>query len=74
MAKSSKKSPQQQTNAYLKYSQLGIQMAVMIGLCGWLGYKMDQWWNNGKSLFIVIMIFIGAFGAFYQLYKSLPKE
>lgn len=62
------------TNAYLKYSQLGIQLAATIALCGWLGYKMDQWWNNEKPLFIIIMIFIGAIGAFYQLYKSLPKD
>ncbi|PIQ48013.1 MAG: hypothetical protein COW03_12420 [Cytophagales bacterium CG12_big_fil_rev_8_21_14_0_65_40_12] len=61
-------------NNYLKYSQLGIQLFVTIALCGWLGYKMDEWWNNGKALFVIIMIFVGSAGAFYQLYKSLPKE
>uniref|UniRef100_UPI004047626C AtpZ/AtpI family protein n=1 Tax=Roseivirga sp. TaxID=1964215 RepID=UPI004047626C len=65
-----KKSP----NNYLKYSQLGIQLFVTIALCGWLGYKMDEWWNNGKALFVIIMIFVGSAGAFYQMYKSLPKE
>ena len=61
-------------NNYLKYSQLGIQLFVTIALCGWLGYKMDEWWNNGKALFVIIMIFVCSAGAFYQLYKSLPKE
>lgn len=61
-------------NNYLKYSQLGIQLFVTIALCGWLGYKMDEWWNNGKALFVIIMIFVGSAGAFYQLYKSLPRE
>lgn len=61
-------------NNYLKYSQLGIQLFVTIALCGWLGYKMDEWWNNGKALYVIIMIFVGSAGAFYQLYKSLPKE
>ena len=72
--KSEKKPLKSAGNAYLKYSQLGIQLFVTIGLCGWLGYKMDEWWNNGKSLYIIIMIFIGAFGAFYMLFKSLPKD
>lgn len=62
------------TNNYLKYSQLGIQLFVTIGFCGWLGYKMDQWWNNGKPLFILIMIFLGTTGAIYQLYRSIPKD
>jgi hypothetical protein len=61
-------------NNYLKYSQLGIQLFVTIGLCGWLGYKMDEWWNNGNALYVIIMIFVGSAGAFYQMYKSLPKE
>ena len=61
-------------NNYLKYSQLGIQLFVTIALCGWLGYKMDEWWNYGKALYVIIMIFVGSTGAFYQMYKSLPKE
>ena len=59
---------------YLKYSQLGVQLFVTIGACGWLGYKMDQWWNHGKPLFILLMIFIGTVGAIYQLYRSIPKD
>ncbi|OEK06864.1 AtpZ/AtpI family protein [Roseivirga misakiensis] len=62
------------SNNYLKYSQLGIQLFLTIGICGWLGYKMDSWWNNGKPLFIILMILIGTTGAIYQLYKSLPKH
>jgi hypothetical protein len=66
--------PKNEPNNYLKYSQLGIQLFVTIGLCGWLGFKMDQWWNEGKALYLIIMIFVGSTGAFYQMYKSLPKE
>jgi hypothetical protein len=68
------KLPKKEPNNYLKYSQLGIQLFVTIGLCGWLGYKMDGWWNDGKALYVIIMIFVGSIGAFYQMYKSLPKE
>jgi len=65
---------QKNSNSYLKYSQLGLQLFVTIGLCGWLGYKMDQWWNGGRALFVIIMVLIGTGGAIYQLYRSLPKE
>ncbi|NVK84105.1 MAG: AtpZ/AtpI family protein [Cytophagia bacterium] len=61
-------------NGYLKYSQLGLQLFLTIGLCGWLGYKMDQWWNGGNSLFVILMVLIGAGGGIYQLYRSLPKD
>jgi len=57
-------------NAYLKYSGLGLQFFITIGICGWLGYKMDQWWRQGRPLFIIIMIFVGFIGGFYQLIKA----
>ncbi|WP_268122978.1 AtpZ/AtpI family protein [Roseivirga pacifica] len=62
------------TNNVFKYSQLGFQLFAVIGLFTWLGYKMDEWWNNGKPLFLIIMMFLGAFGGFYQLFRSLPKD
>ncbi|MDB4447796.1 AtpZ/AtpI family protein [Roseivirga sp.] len=61
-------------NSYLKYSQLGIQLFLTIGVCAWLGFKMDESWNNGKPLFIILMILVGTTGAIYMLYKSLPKD
>ncbi|GHE54180.1 MULTISPECIES: AtpZ/AtpI family protein [Roseivirga] len=68
------KRPSKEPNQYLKYSQLGLQLFVTIGICGWLGYKMDEWWNDGRSLFVILMVLVGATGAIYQLYRSLPKD
>ena len=61
-------------NSYLKYSGLGLQLFVTIGLFGWLGYKMDQNWNDDKPLFIIIMILLGIIVGFYQFYKTVNKK
>ena len=60
-------------NAFLKYSGLGLQFFITIAICGWLGYKMDQWWRQGRPLFIIVMIFIGTVGGFYQLYQATKE-
>ena len=60
--------------SYLKYSGLGLQLFITIGIFGWLGYEMDKGWNEGSPLFIIIMIFLGIVGGFYQFFKSVNKE
>lgn len=62
--------PQKSPNELLKYSGLGMQFFLTIAICGWLGYKMDQYWREGKPLFMIIMIFLGTVGGFYQLYRA----
>lgn len=68
------KKTKSKVNDYFKYSQLGLELFVTIGISGFIGYKMDEWWHNGKPLWLLVMIGIGAVGAFYRLYKSLPKD
>lgn len=62
-----------ETNDFLKYSGLGLQLFITIGICGWIGYELDGWLREGRPLFIIILIFAGAIGGFYQLYKSIVK-
>lgn len=66
--------PKPSVNDYLKYSQLGLELFVTIGITGFLGHQMDEWWNQGRPLWILVMIGVGAVGAFYRLFKSLPKD
>ena len=61
------------SNDFLKYSGLGMQFFIAMAICGWLGYKMDLWWRQGRPLFIIIMIFAGAAGGFYQLIKATRR-
>jgi len=66
--------PDPNNKSYLKYSGLGLQLFVTIGFFGWLGYEMDQYWNDDQPLFIIIMIFLGIIGGFYQFYKAVNHK
>ena len=69
-----KKKETDKANDFLKYSGLGLQFFLTIAICGWLGYKMDASWRDGKPLYIILMVFLGLGGAFYQLYRTIKKD
>ena len=59
---------------YLKYSGLGLQLAVLIGLAYWLGHKADLAWMGGKPVFAILLIVLVFGASIYKLYKELfPK-
>lgn len=62
------------SNDFLKYSGLGLQFFLTIAICGWLGYKMDEWWRDGRSLYVILMVFLGLGGAFFQLYRAMKND
>ncbi len=61
-------------NTYLKYSSLAIQMVVVIGLFGWLGYKLDHYLEFQFPVFLLTFIMLAFAGMVYQLYRSLDKS
>jgi F0F1-type ATP synthase assembly protein I len=63
-----------QYNPYLKYSGLAVQLLAAIGICGWVGYKIDQWLNLKLPIFMLILGLLGFGGTIYQVYRSLNKE
>jgi F0F1-type ATP synthase assembly protein I len=63
-----------QYNNYLKYSGLAVQLLATIGVCGWLGYKLDQWLELKYPVFMLILGFLGFGGIMYQVYRSINKE
>ena len=69
-------SPQKPPNNFLKYSNLGIQMAVTIGVGCWGGYKLDQIYNNKTPVFTIVLSLISIFAALYLVLKDFikPKE
>ncbi len=62
------------TNSYLKYSSLGIQMLVAIGLLGWLGYLLDNYLKLKFPAFMLLFGFIGFGGMMFQIYRSVKRE
>lgn len=61
-------------NSYLKYSGLAIQMVVVIGVFGWLGYKLDQYLGLNFPAFLLSFIFLAFIGMMVQLYRSIDKS
>jgi F0F1-type ATP synthase assembly protein I len=65
---------QNQYNSYLKYSGLAIQLLAAIGICGWVGYKIDQWLALKYPVFMLVLGFLGFGGSLYQVYRSINKD
>ena len=61
-------------NSYLKYSSLALQLLIVIGVFGWLGYKLDQYLGMKFPAFM-LLFGIGAFGwMMFQVYRSINKD
>lgn len=63
-----------QPNSLIKYSGLGLQMLVTLGVGAWLGLKLDQYLELKYPVFLIIFVFLLFGGLMYQLYKTLNKD
>ena len=62
-----------QYNSYLKYSGLAVQLLVTIGVCGWIGHKVDEWMSLKYPVFMLILGFLGFAGTMYQIYRAINR-
>jgi ATP synthase protein I len=61
-------------NQFLKYSSLGIQLLVTIGLAAYLGLKLDQHLQLKFPAFLLSFVLLSFAGMMYQLYRTFNKE
>jgi uncharacterized membrane protein (DUF106 family) len=61
-------------NQYLKFSAMGIQMAVTIALFAWLGNFLDKKYETDQPFFTAGLSLLGVFVALYLMLKQLPKK
>jgi F0F1-type ATP synthase assembly protein I len=61
-------------NTFIKYSGLGLQMLVSIGIGAWLGMKLDRYLELKFPVFLVTFVFLIFGGLMFQLYRSLNKD
>jgi len=76
MVESQEPSPRKKLNhynSYLKYSGLAIQLLVVIGVFGWLGYQIDRWLGLRFPVFMLLLGLLGFAGIMYQIYRSLNR-
>ena len=67
------KESKKQLNAYAKYSTLGIQMAVIIGGCVWLGTFLDGKYNPGGQGWTLGLSLFGVAAALYQVLNGVIR-
>lgn len=62
-----------QINYYAKYSALAFQMAVIIGLGTFGGYKLDQLLGLKFKIFTILLALVSVIAAIYYAVKDLLK-
>jgi F0F1-type ATP synthase assembly protein I len=62
-----------QTNGYLRYSGLGIQLLAAIGVAGWAGYELDQYLQIKFPAFMLLFGFLAFGGMMFQIYRSINR-
>lgn len=62
-----------QLNAYVKYTGMGFQMIVIIGLFTYAGYKIDESAHHSVKWVTAILSLTGVFISLYLVIVSLKK-
>jgi len=60
-------------NTYVKYTGLGFQMLVIIGIFVWAGTKLDERAANEKPVFTAILAVVGVIASLYISLKDIVK-
>ena len=60
-------------NKFLKYSSLGLQLLLTIGLAAWVGFKIDSYLEIKFPVFLLSFVFLSFGGMMYRLYKSINQ-
>ena len=55
----------------IKYSNMVIQMGVIIGVFAYAGHYLDLKFNTSKKYWTMVFALAGVFGAIYQMIRKL---
>jgi hypothetical protein len=58
-------------NNYIKYSGLGFQMIVILGIFSFAGYKIDEYLHHQVQWVTAVLSLCGVFVSLYIVLKSL---
>ena len=65
------KKPKKQLNKYAKFSNLAIQMFVIIGLGTYIGVKLDERYPNPNNLYTIILSLLSVLMAIYFVIRRI---
>lgn len=63
-----------QSNPYIRYTGMAMQMLVTIGVGVFLGIKLDEWLETKTPWFTIGCSLFFIMAALVSLIKSLPKN
>jgi F0F1-type ATP synthase assembly protein I len=63
----------EQPNQLLKYSNLALQMGLVIGFSAWGGQKLDTYFKNTQPICTIILSLLGIVIAMYLVLKDFIK-
>lgn len=66
--------PRKPPNNLLRFSNLGIQMGVIIGLSAWGGTKLDDYFQTKDPYYTIVLSLLGIAAAFYIVIKDVISE
>lgn len=66
--------PPKQPNSFIKYSNLAIQMGIIIGLSAWGGSKLDTYLQTKEPYCTIVLSLIGISGSLYLVIKDVIAE
>ena len=58
---------------YLRYSSLGFQMAITIGLGAWAGTYLDDKYQTKQPYYTIVIILLAIAIALYQVIKEVMQ-
>ena len=61
-------------NKFLRFSSVGVQMAVLIYLGSELGKYLDEKYASAKNLYTALCVMAAVGISLYQLIRELPKD
>lgn len=64
---------EKKTNAYIRYSSMGLQMGVIIGFFTWLGTYLDKQQQNETPVWTIVLSLFGVAGGLYIVIKEVTK-
>jgi F0F1-type ATP synthase assembly protein I len=59
---------------FLKYSGLGIQLLITLGVAAYIGLTLDRFFQFKFPAFLLSFVLLSFAGTMYQLYRTLNKE
>ncbi|MEL4307098.1 AtpZ/AtpI family protein [Joostella sp. CR20] len=77
MTQNNKKPPKNQLSAWVKFTNIGLQMAIVIAAGTYFGVWLDEKFPNQYSAYTIIFSLLAVFASLYNVYrqvKALEKK